>query len=80
MDRCEHCFKPTGHTHPRCGHCHGTGKCPVPFCVVCAGPRFDDLPFPCGTCLRCAGEGIDHSRRDELVSVSERERSDTRDG
>jgi len=64
MDRCEHCFKPAGHTHPRCGHCHGTGRCPVPFCVKCAGPRFDDLPFPCGTCLWCAGDGIDRRVRD----------------
>jgi hypothetical protein len=59
MDLCDYCLKPAGHTHPPCGHCHGTGRCPVPFCIVCASPRYDDLPFPCGTCLHCAGEGID---------------------
>ena len=62
QDRCPDCLGPPGHAHGPCGHCHGTGKCPHPFCVVCASPAYDDLPFRCGTCLKCAGEGVDFTR------------------
>ena len=61
MDLCEYCLKPADHVHPTCGHCYGTSRCPVAFCIVCADPRYDDLPFSCGTCFYCCGEGIDFS-------------------
>ena len=61
MPDCDYCLKPADHVHPPCGHCRGTGKCPFPFCITCADPRYDDLPFSCGTCLSCVGEGIDFS-------------------
>jgi len=58
------CWAPTRgeHTHAPCRHCHGSGKCGLAFCPICADPRHDDLPFACGTCLVCVGEGIDFER------------------
>lgn len=62
MATCDYCLKIADHTHAKCGHCHGTGRCPHPFCPKCANRAGDDLPFTPGTCLSCCGEGVDVSR------------------
>lgn len=69
MPLCEYCLKAADHIHPPCGHCHGTGKCPHPFCIVCASPVSDTLGLSCGTCLRCVGEGIDFSRQELTAAL-----------
>lgn len=62
MDLCEFCLTHGEHTHASCRHCHGSGRCGLAFCPICADPRHDDAPFSCGTCMVCVGEGIDFDR------------------
>lgn len=40
-----------------CGHCHGTGRCPHPFCIRCRYAEDPDWPGPLDCCMVCVGEG-----------------------
>jgi len=66
---CDYCLAPADHTHPACDHCHGTGCCPIPFCIICC--KNDGEIFGAGTCMYCVGDGIDYGRKEPAVTAPE---------